>query len=219
MRSQFCEQLQKYLHSPQQRRFEFGSQVFQIQRCILTKEEDLLMVEDVTRIQQLEQTINKEEQLAIIGRMSASLAHEIRNPIASLSGAVQLLAEQRKVDFTLIILREVNRINELVDLFLQSARSQHLTLEHTSVVPSILEIVEALQHDPRAQSVTMFLKSCQMRRSILMWRSFARSYGIYFSMLGSSEPKWSSCTQYPRLTMICIQLKSQTTGRVSHPKI
>ena len=52
-------------------------------------------MEDVTRIQQLEQTINKEEQLAIIGRMSASLAHEIRNPIASLSGAVQLLVEQK----------------------------------------------------------------------------------------------------------------------------
>ena len=151
--SDFVEQLQKYLHSPQQRRFEFGSQVFQIQRVQLTKEEDLLLVEDVTRIQQLEQTINKEEQLAIIGRMSASLAHEIRNPIASLSGAVQLLAEQKESRLHTIILREVNRINELVDLFLQSARSQHLTLEHTSVVPSILEIVEALQHDPRAQSV------------------------------------------------------------------
>lgn len=151
--SDFVEQLQQYLHSSQSRRLEFGIQVFQVQRVQLTKEEDLLLVEDVTRMQQLEQTINKEEQLAIIGRMSASLAHEIRNPIASLSGAVQLLSEQKDSRLHKIILREVNRINELVDLFLQSARSQHLTLEHTNVVSSILEIVEALQHDPRTQSV------------------------------------------------------------------
>lgn len=149
----FVEQLQKYLFSAQLRRFEFGVRVFQVQRVQLTKEEDLLLVEDVTRMQQLEQTINKEEQLAIIGRMSASLAHEIRNPIASLSGAVQLLAEQKESRLHRIILREVNRINELVNLFLQSARSQHLTVKYTSVVSSILEIVEALQHDPRAHSV------------------------------------------------------------------
>ena len=70
----FVEQLQGYLHSSQLRRFEFGDKVFQVQRVQLTTDEDLLMVENVTRIQQLEQTINKEEQLTIIGRMSASLA-------------------------------------------------------------------------------------------------------------------------------------------------
>ena len=156
--SDFVVQLQQYLHTPQPRRFEFEEQVFQVQRVQLTTEEDLLLVEDVTRMQQLEQTINKEEQLAIIGRMSASLAHEIRNPIASLSGAVQLLAEQKESRLHTIILREINRINELVDLFLQSARSQHLTVEHTSVVSSVLEIVEALQHDPRAQSVDISIK-------------------------------------------------------------
>ena len=59
----FVDQLQSYLHSLQLRRFEFGDKVFQVQRVQLTKDEDLLMVEDVTRIQQLEQTINKEEQL------------------------------------------------------------------------------------------------------------------------------------------------------------
>ena len=143
------------MNSAQQRRFEFSDKVFQVQRVQLTKDEDLLLVEDVTRIQQLEQTINKEEQLAIIGRMSASLAHEIRNPIASLSGAVQLMAEKEESRLHQIVLREVNRINELVDLFLQSARAQHLSIVLTRVDTSILEIVEALQHDPRAQSVSL----------------------------------------------------------------
>jgi len=147
------QQLKQHVHAQTMKRFELDSKVYQLQKVEMTDGEELILVEDVTRIQQLEQTINKEEQLAIIGRLSASLAHEIRNPIASLSGAVQLLAEQKESRLHTIILREVNRINELVDLFLQSARSQHVNLERVSVVPSILEIVEALQHDPRAQSV------------------------------------------------------------------
>ena len=55
---------------------------------------------------------------------------------------MQLLAEAKESRLHKIILREVNRINELVDLFLQSARAQHLTLENTSVDTSILEIVD-----------------------------------------------------------------------------
>ena len=153
VQAEFVEILNDNRDGSQMQRFDFAEKVFQIQIVDLSEGEQLVLVEDVTRIQQLEQTINKEEQLAIVGRLSASLAHEIRNPIASLSGAVQLLAEQKESRLHTIILREVNRINELVDLFLQSARSQHLTLARQSVVSSILEIVEALQHDPRTQDV------------------------------------------------------------------
>lgn len=158
------EQLKQHVHAQTMKRFELDAKVYQLQKVSMTDGEELILVEDVTRIQQLEQTINKEEQLAIIGRLSASLAHEIRNPIASLSGAVQLLAEQKESRLHTIILREVNRINELVDLFLQSARSQHLNLEQCSVVPSILEIVEALQHDPRAQAVEVSIGTFDDRK-------------------------------------------------------
>ncbi len=147
----FVEQLQN-THS---RRFTLGEEVFQVQIVQLSDTEELLSVEDVTRLQELEQTIAKEEQLAIVGRLSASLAHEIRNPIASLSGAVQLLAEQKESRLHTIILREVNRINELVNLFLQSARSQQLQLRTQPLVPSIQEIIEALKHDQRAQKTTI----------------------------------------------------------------
>ncbi len=143
------------LHQSSGHRFVFAEQVFQIQKVSLSTDETLLLIEDVTRILELEKTIAQEEQLAIVGRLSASLAHEIRNPIASLSGAVQLLAEQESSRLHTIILREVRRINELVDLFLQSARSQQLSLERQSVDASIQEIVEALKHDPRAQKTSI----------------------------------------------------------------
>ena len=137
------------------RRFTLQETVYQLQVVDLSASEKLLLVEDVTKLQKMEQTMAKEDQLAIVGRLSASLAHEIRNPIASLSGAVQLLSEQKQSRLHTIILREVDRINELVDLFLQSAGSQHLNRVHQSVLPSLYEIVEVVQHDPRAQGVSL----------------------------------------------------------------
>ena len=79
-----------------------------------------------TRIRNMEEIANQEDRLAAVGRLAASLAHEIRNPIASLSGAVQLLEESKENKLHKIILREVERINDLVELFLQSARSTKL---------------------------------------------------------------------------------------------
>jgi two-component system, NtrC family, sensor histidine kinase PilS len=149
------------------RRFALQDLVYQLQVVDLSSSEKLLLVEDVTNLQAMEQTMAKEEQLAIVGRLSASLAHEIRNPIASLSGAVQLLSEQKQSRLHTIILREVHRINELVDLFLQSARSQHLNTAHQSVLPSLYEIAEAVQHDPRAQGVTLeILKKADVSISV-----------------------------------------------------
>ena len=145
----FLEHIQEFVG----RRFEMDDQVFQVQSVDVVEGEKLILVEDVSHLQHMEKTIAQEEQLAIVGRLSASLAHEIRNPIASLSGAVQLLAEQEDNRLHTIILREVTRINELVDLFLQSARSQHVTLRRDSIVDSVTEIVEAIQHDYRAQGI------------------------------------------------------------------
>jgi len=85
----------------------------------------LLMFQDLTQIKRLEQNLRREEHLAAIGSLSAGLAHEIRNPLASLSGSMQLLrekadniAQQRLLN---IIARETQRLNNLVDDFLNFA--------------------------------------------------------------------------------------------------
>ena len=151
--------LKQLLRNEERWNFVLNEQQFQVQKVSLPTEEQLLMVEDVTHIREMERLVAKEEQLALVGRFSASLAHEIRNPIASLSGAVQLLAEQGKSRLHTIILREVNRINELVDLFLKSASSQHLKLEFVSISPIIHEVLEALRLDPRTVNVQFTIES------------------------------------------------------------
>ena len=126
---------------------------YSVHQVAISNTEKLVLVEDVTLIREMETIVAKEEKLAIVGRLAASLAHEIRNPIASLSGAVQLLHAKENNRLYEIILREVHRINELVELFLESARSTDIRPAWTSIVSSIQEIATALKFDPRCKSV------------------------------------------------------------------
>jgi two-component system sensor histidine kinase PilS (NtrC family) len=87
--------------------------------------------QDITAIRAMEVEIKRGEQLAAVGRLSAAIAHEIRNPLASISGSIQLLrselvleaSNQRLMD---IIAREIERLNTIITDFLAYARPRPL---------------------------------------------------------------------------------------------
>lgn len=82
---------------------------------------------DITEIRRMEEALKRADRLAALGELSARMAHEIRNPLAAMSGSVQMLAEQgsmgcndgRLLD---IVLRESDRLNNLITDFLAYAR-------------------------------------------------------------------------------------------------
>lgn len=110
---------------------------------------EMLLIEDVTRMRQMEAAIAREERLGAVGRLAASLAHEIRNPLASLSGSVQLMRELDPSPLHDIVLREVNRLNELVEDFLDTARPVRLTVAPCNLGDVIGEVVAAFRNDAR----------------------------------------------------------------------
>jgi len=82
---------------------------------------------DLTEIKDMEAKLNKAGRLAAIGELSARIAHEVRNPLASISGSVQLIAESGSIpeaDKKLleIVIRETSRLDNMVAEFLQYAR-------------------------------------------------------------------------------------------------
>lgn len=82
---------------------------------------------DLTRVRRMEEELKRSDRLAAIGQLSARMAHEIRNPLASISGSVQLLAQHDDIpeeDCRLfdIIVRETDRLNALINDFLVYAR-------------------------------------------------------------------------------------------------
>lgn len=110
---------------------------------------EVVLVEDITRLREMEANLEREERLAAVGRLTAALAHEIRNPLAGLSGAVQLLAEERPDPLHDIVLREVRRINGLVEELLDQARPLAISPQMTDPGPILEESILGLQLDPR----------------------------------------------------------------------
>ena len=98
------------------------------------QEGHLLVFQDMTEMKRIEEEMKRVEGLALIGELAAGIAHEIRNPMASISGSIQMLKEgldtddvnQRLMD---IILREINRLNHLVSDFLLFARPKPLNIQ------------------------------------------------------------------------------------------
>jgi len=91
------------------------------------------VLRDLSRIRQLEAEVRRGETLASAGRMAVGLAHEIRNPLGAIRGAVQLLArelasEPRLTEYTTVLTKEVDRVNRIIEMLLNLARPVPLNL-------------------------------------------------------------------------------------------
>src|SRR5215213_6922950 len=87
----------------------------------------VLTFQDLTEVMELEREVRRQERLAALGKMAAGLAHEIRNPLASMRGSVQVLASELSFSpdqsqLMEIVLRESDRLNRIVSDFLTYAR-------------------------------------------------------------------------------------------------
>lgn len=87
----------------------------------------VITFQDLTEIRALEETSRRQDRLAAVGRLAASIAHEIRNPLAAMRGSIQMLhaemdGESEHAQLMEIILRESDRLNNIVADYLSYAR-------------------------------------------------------------------------------------------------
>ena len=113
----------------------------------------VLIFQDLTEVFELEQEVRRREKLAALGTMAAGLAHEIRNPLASLRGSIQVLASDLSADeghrrLTDIILRESERLNRTVSDFLTYARPAPHAATEFDLKRAISEAVTLLRNSP-----------------------------------------------------------------------
>ena len=85
------------------------------------------VVRDLSRVRQLEAEVRRGETLSAAGRMAVGLAHEIRNPLGAIRGAVQLLGRELGPasplqEYTSVLLTEVDRVNRIIEMLLDLAR-------------------------------------------------------------------------------------------------
>lgn len=113
----------------------------------------VLIFQDLTEIFELEQEVRRREKLAALGTMAAGLAHEIRNPLASMRGSVQVLAAEVPLDESQarlmnIIQRESDRLNRTVTAFLAYARPAPFRATAFDLRQSLVEAVTLLRNSP-----------------------------------------------------------------------
>jgi len=111
----------------------------------------ILFFQDMTEVRQIEEEMKKVEDLALIGQLAAGIAHEIRNPMASISGSIQMLSEgleKHDVNNRLmnIILTEIGRLNHLINDFLIFARPKPSNLQKFDLRQLTSESVELFRN-------------------------------------------------------------------------
>ncbi len=120
----------------------------------------LVSFQDLTHLKEMEEALKRADRLAAVGRLAAGMAHEIRNPLASISGSVQLLMEGRHVTeedrrLMRIVVKEAERLSKLLTDFLVFARPVPPKPKETDVSALLDELVVMAGSDPRFASVTI----------------------------------------------------------------
>ncbi|MCG6937669.1 MAG: PAS domain-containing protein [Gammaproteobacteria bacterium] len=138
----------------------------------------LVFIEDATKLAQRFQQI----KLASLGRLTASIAHEIRNPLAAINHAGQLLSETStdasEIKLTCIINTQTKRLNNIVENVLQLSRQQRGTPENIRLYPWLLQFREEcvathnlrlsqMQIDIDPQDIEIMFDSNQLHQ--VMW--------------------------------------------------
>ena len=119
-----------------------------------------LIAFDISRVREMEEAVERSKRLAALGRLAASIAHEIRNPLASLSGSIQLLASSIQVEgpdrrLMDIVVREADHLNRWITEFLDYARPTPLMVQWVDLRELVEGVVDVLRNDERAEGVSL----------------------------------------------------------------
>jgi two-component system sensor histidine kinase PilS (NtrC family) len=114
---------------------------------------NIVIFQDLTAHKAMERQMEQNKRLALIGEMAAGLAHELRNPLASLYGSIQMLNKNLKLDDTnerlmKIVLRGRDQLENLVKNFILLARPSLGDREQINIQDVIDDVLESLRYAP-----------------------------------------------------------------------
>ncbi|WP_438444498.1 PAS domain S-box protein [Gorillibacterium sp. sgz5001074] len=115
----------------------------------------LVVARDITERKRTEEMLRKSEKLSVVGQLAAGVAHEIRNPLTSLKGFLQLLKERSNENgfFYEVMLSELERINTIVSEFLVLSKPQMTKFTRESIVRIVWEVVSFLESQAHLNGV------------------------------------------------------------------
>ena len=112
--------------------------------------------QDLTELRRLEQEVATKERMAAVGRLSAAIAHEIRQPLTAMAGAVKELGrlvplEEDEKQLVNIVSRESERLNHIITDFLNYSREKSYVFEEADVRTLLDETLTLIERKPGAE--------------------------------------------------------------------
>ena len=113
----------------------------------------VLFLQDITKMKTLEKAMRQQEKMAAVGQLAAGIAHEIRNPLASISGSVQLLTSNNssltndEKKLMGIMTKEVDSLNHLISEFLDYVKPSDVKKESVDINKVLSEVLEMVRFD------------------------------------------------------------------------
>jgi two-component system sensor histidine kinase PilS (NtrC family) len=124
--------------------------------------------QDLTELKRLEREVVTKERMAALGRLSAAIAHEIRQPLTAMTGALKELARLAPLDdddkkLVHIVSRESQRLNQIVTDFLNYSREKTYSFADVDIVPVIEETLLLLERDALARGKFQIVRNFTVR--------------------------------------------------------
>ena len=146
----------------------------------------ILTFQDITKVAEMEEQVRRQERLATIGRLAAGIAHEIRNPLASLSGSIQVLRKDLDLKgdnqhLMEIVLREAERLNTIITEFLEYARPKASSLEEIALASLVDETIMLLRNNRNFREDIKI--ACDVASTVVLRADPQRMRQVFWNLL------------------------------------
>ena len=186
-------------------------------------EGQVVIFQDVTDVVAMERELRRSERLAAVGELSASIAHEIRNPLAAISGSIQVMqsngaaraVESRRL--MEIVLREVDRLDRLIGDFLSFARPGEPQIELVPLAELVSEVLEMFEAS-RPANVKM---ECNLHEGLGVYADPGQLRQVLWNLLvnaAQAMPEGGAVRIEARPTSRRAPQDGGTTGRMDEEK-
>ncbi|MED1862619.1 PAS domain S-box protein [Fictibacillus nanhaiensis] len=121
----------------------------------------VVVARDLTERKKTEEMLRKSDKLSVLGQLAAGVAHEIRNPLTSIRGFLQLLQSKasENEDYYEIMLSEIDRINSIVGEFMLLAKPQAMNFTQTDLRQLLRHVISILDTQAILTNVQIYFES------------------------------------------------------------
>ena len=172
----------------------------------------LALIEDRTDLKKLEERLRQNEKLAAIGGLAAGIAHEIRNPLAGISGSIEMLSQTTNNDddkkLMAIVMREIDRLNGLITEFLDYSRPEPAPTEAINLSLLLKEVIDLASKNKSIPSSLQY--DIQIENDLMMKADSNKLKQAFLNIIINAFQAMTEAS-HPQLT---VQLRRTKTDLV-----